>query len=192
MKIAVDVDGVLLDLMERFCNVINREQKTKFSKDIITDWEFFHIFNITEKKAYEIFHILYEKSDDLPFIDAKAPFYLKNMKDRHSIDIVSARDGKFKKELQMKLKSHGIRKGSHYENLILVESKPYDIKLKLDYDLFIDDNPNLVEPISQNGDKYLLLYSQPWNQHISTANNVIRVETWDEIFESIKRIEKEL
>jgi len=191
MKIAVDVDGVLLDLMDRFCEVINREQRTKFSKDIITDWEFFYIFNISEQKAYEIFHLLYEKSDELPFIDTNAPYYLKSIKERHSIDIVSARDGKFKKELQKKLSSHGIKEGSHYENLILVESKPYDIKLKLNYDLFIDDNPNLVEPISQDGDRYLLLYSQPWNQHITTDKNVIRVDTWKEIFDFIKKIEKD-
>lgn len=191
MKIAVDVDGVLLDLMDRFCEVINREQRTRFSKDIITDWEFFHIFNISEQKAYEIFHLLYEKSEELPFIDINAPYYLKRIKERHSIDIVSARDGKFKKELQTKLSSHGIKKGSHYENLILVESKPYDIKLKLNYDLFIDDNPNLVEPISQNGDRYLLLYSQPWNQHVTTDKNVIRVDTWKEIFDFIKKVEKD-
>jgi uncharacterized HAD superfamily protein len=190
MKIAVDVDGVLLDLMERFCEVFNTQSKTNFSKDVITDWEFFHIFNISEQKAYEIFHLLYEDSKNLPFIDHEAPIYLKALKKMHKIDIVSARDGKFKKELQMKLASHGIKKESHYENLILVESKPYDIKLDLNYDLFIDDNPNLVEPISQEKNKYLLLYSQPWNKHINTAKNVIRVNNWQEIFEFVKKLER--
>ncbi|TXT57220.1 MAG: hypothetical protein BAJALOKI2v1_510008 [Promethearchaeota archaeon] len=189
MKIAVDVDGVLLSLMERFCEVINQRVKTKFCKDHITEWEFFNQLNISEEEAYEIFHLLYEDSKNLPFIDYDAPFYLKELKKKHSIDIVSARDGKFKKELQMKLEFHGIKKGSHYENLILVESKPYDLKVELDYDLFIDDNPNLVEPIKRKNAKYLLLFSQPWNMHINSEKNVIRVDDWEETFNTIKAMD---
>jgi uncharacterized HAD superfamily protein len=181
MKIAIDVDGVLLDLMVEFCEIFNKRYGTKYTKEDVAHWEFFHDWDVSEDVAYDIFHEIYNNSQEVPFIDQRAPRILKNLHQNHQLDIVSARTFKFKGELKKTLETHGIHNNVHYRNLILVENKPYDVKLTLDYEIYVDDNPNLVTPIKNIHNKFLLLYNQPWNYNIRASKNVLRVMNWEEI-----------
>jgi uncharacterized HAD superfamily protein len=187
MKVAVDVDGVLLDLMVEYCEVFNEKYGTDYEKEDVAHWEFYHDWNISEEAAWEIFHRIYKNSHKIPFIDKNAHKVLKLLNKNHHVDIVSARTFKFKAELRKALKNHGIFKNFHYNSLVLVENKPYDVKLNLDYDIYIDDNPNLVYPIQKTLDKTLLLYSQPWNENSKTSENILRVENWEEICNFFKK-----
>ncbi|GAG95475.1 unnamed protein product, partial [marine sediment metagenome] len=63
--------------------------------------------------------------------------------------------------------------------------KPYDIKMKQNYDVYVDDNPNLVEPIKKLKNRNLLLFDQPWNQNSVCENNVYRVYNWEEVYKKI-------
>ncbi|MBT6807292.1 MAG: hypothetical protein HOA48_03005, partial [Nitrosopumilus sp.] len=61
------------------------------------------------------------------------------------------------------LKHHNIV----YDNYVSVIDGP--MKADLDYDVFIDDSPlNALKFLENN--KKVILYSQPWNQHISNPN----------------------
>ncbi|TFF90566.1 MAG: hypothetical protein EU548_02355 [Promethearchaeota archaeon] len=188
MKVAIDVDGVLLDLMVEFCDIFNERYGTTYTKEDVAHWEFFHDWNVTEEVVYEIFHEIYENSEVVPFIDRNAPEILESLHQNHLLDIVSARTFRFKVELKNALETHGIIKGVHYRNLVLVENKPYDLKLTLDYDIYVDDNPNLCIPIKKSSEKILLLYDQPWNQNVKASMNVLRVMNWKEIFSYFDQI----
>ena len=87
-----------------------------------------------------------------------------------------------------KLNLHNIREGIEYVELILLHHKPYDIKMKQNYDVYVDDNPNLVEPIKRLEDRTLLLFDQPWNQESVCEKNVYRVYDWNEINEKIREL----
>ena len=188
MRIAVDVDGVLLDLMITYCEVFNELYQTNYKKSDVTRWDFFEAWEIDESKAFEIFHRIYEKTSDVPFIDKDALNVLRELNKTNHIDIVSARTNKFKKHLKKKLGSHGIKKGTHYENLILVDDKPYDIKLGLDYDIYIDDSPHLAAAIREQNNSILFLYDQPWNREVNDGENIIRVKNWMIIHQKIKHL----
>ena len=57
------------------------------------------------------------------------------------------------------------------------------MKADLDYDLFIDDSPlNAIKFLENN--KKVILYSQPWNQHISN-NGLFRISNLSEAIEII-------
>ncbi len=59
------------------------------------------------------------------------------------------------------------------------------IKADLDYDVFIDDSPlNAFNFLKQN--KKVILYSQPWNKHIS-ENQIHRISNLSEAAEKIKQ-----
>ena len=88
----------------------------------------------------------------------------------------------FYNQIIEKLNFHNIKKDSHYNDIILVYHKPYDLKITEPFDVYVDDNPNLARAIQKTDDKYLLLYDQPWNQKIKTTNNIIRVFNWKEIY----------
>lgn len=181
MKIGVDIDGVLLNLIEKVCEIFNELYHTDYTENDIRRWEFFKDWNVSEEVIYNVFYIAYEKSTTLSLIDDNAPQILKELNKKYRVDLVTARNYKYESQLLERLNSLEIKKGVHYENLIHVESKPYDVKIKLDYNILIDDNPNLVDSIEGYSNKRILLYDQPWNQRITEKKNVSRVYNWKQI-----------
>ena len=64
-------------------------------------------------------------------------------------------------------------------------------KLKLDYNLYIDDSPGIAELMKNLPDKKLLLPNTPWNKHIKNSFNVSRFESWKEVPGLIKSLTTE-
>lgn len=188
MKIAVDIDGVLFDLVITFCEKFNERYDTTYQKSDVTNWEFFNDWNISEEQAFKIFYEIYENSEIVPLIDENSLKYMRELNLQHNVDIVSARSSHYRSHLIKALKSHNILKKIHYRELILVNHKPYDSKLILEYEIYVDDNPNLVEPIKKMKNKLLLLYDQPWNMDSKCEKNVFRVKTWKEVVEKINDV----
>jgi len=174
MKIAVDIDGVILDIIVEYCEIYNRRYGTNYKKSDVTKWDFFADWNMDEETGFKIFYEIYEDSQNIPFIGEGAPGIMKKLNERYDLDIVSD--------------SHDIMAGIQYTELILLHHKPYDIKLKQNYDLYVDDNPNLVEPIKMMKNRTLLLFDQPWNQHSVCEDNVYRVYNWNEVDKKIREI----
>jgi 5'(3')-deoxyribonucleotidase len=181
MKIAIDIDGVLLDIIVEYCKIFNKRYGTNYQKEDVTSWDFFRDWNIDEETAFNIFFEIYANTDDVPFIDDDAPSVLFNLNKLYDVSIVSARLPRYHKQIVKKLQDHKIYKGKHYNNVILLHHHPSDIKLKEDFDIYIDDNPNLVEPIKRLNKRTLLLYDQPWNRDSICEKNVIRVYNWKDI-----------
>ncbi len=181
MKIAVDIDGVILAMVPKVCDIYNKTYNTNYTKEDVRRWEFFKDWNITEESMFKIFYQVYENSHTLSLVDKNAPQVLKKLYNKYFVDLVTARNIKFESNLLKRLNSLGIKKGTHYENLIHVEAKPYDSKLTLDYDIFIDDNPNLVSEMRKYRNKQLLLYNQSWNQNFHDEKRVKRIFNWIQI-----------
>jgi len=181
MKIAVDIDGVILDMVIKVCEIFNEQFGTDYTKDDVKKWEFYKDWNVSEEIIFNIFYKAYEESMTLPLIDEDALPILKKLNNQHHVDLVTARNSKYETHLFERLNSLGINKGVHYVNLIHVEPKPYDVKIQMDYDILIDDNPNLVKSIENFPNKRILLYDQPWNRQIGDIKNITRVYNWKQI-----------
>ncbi len=186
MKIAIDVDGVLLDLMSEFCQMYNERFGTKYSKEDATNWDFYKDWDIPLEFLTDSFRQLHENPMITPLIDKVAPEIMKELRLVYDIDIITSREAYTRKALIERLNSLGIHKGSHYKEIIITPLSPNDVKLSYEYDLFIDDNPNLATSINKYDDKILLLYNQPWNYSVQNTRNVVRVQNWTEILEFIK------
>lgn len=190
MRVAIDIDGVLLDTVITFCELFNKKYGTSYQKSDVTKWEFFLDWNIPEDYIWDIFYQIYKDSMSTPFIDDQIPTIMKALNQIHDVSIVSARTPQYRESVLEKLRFHGISQGSHYNKLVLLFHKPYDLKIKEEFDVFIDDNPKLAEAIKNQEKKILLLYNQPWNQEIDDTENVIRVRNWTEINSYFKKEEK--
>ncbi|MFX1495666.1 MAG: hypothetical protein ACFFBZ_15385 [Promethearchaeota archaeon] len=188
MRIAVDIDGVLLDIMVTYCKIFNKKNKTNYQKKDVKNWEFFRDWKISEQEAYEIFYEIYEDSTLVPFIDANAPSIMEKLNKIHEVFIVTARQPKYRIPILKKLISHNVRRNIQYQDLILLHPKPYDIKLRESFDIYIDDNPNLVDPIKRLKGRILLLYDQPWNQNVKIERNIRRVFNWNDIHQFITNL----
>ena len=183
MRVACDIDGVLLDTVITFCELFNKKHGTSYQKSDVTKWEFFIDWNIPEDDIWDIFYQIYKDSMSVPFIDDRIPSIMMELNQTHDVSIVSARTPQYRESILKKLRFHRILQGSHYNELVLLFHKPYDLKMKQDFDVIIDDNLKLAESIKQQKDKILLLFDQPWNQEINDAEKIIRVRNWSEIEE---------
>jgi 5'(3')-deoxyribonucleotidase len=125
---------------------------------------------------------------NVPFIDENAPKIMKRLNELYDVDIVSARLPEYRSSILKKLNTHNVKEGIQYVELILLHHKPYDIKMKQNYDVYVDDNPNLVDPIKRMKDRTLLLFDQPWNRKSVCENNVHRVYSWEEIYQKIREM----
>jgi len=185
MKIAVDINGVLFSVIDKFIEYFNERHQTQYTKQDVDNWEFYHDWNSSEREFFELFYKAYENIMDIPFIDDDASKYMESLNLTHDVQILSALDTHYTPHVVEKLIYHGIEEGTQYRKLIIIKEKPWDLKLTHDFDLYVDDNPHLVEPIKQIDERYLLLYDQPWNQDSICEKNVIRVKNWKEVHDTI-------
>ena len=102
----------------------------------------------------------------------------KNLSTLGQVDIVTARERSTDSFVKNWLNYHDIS----YDNYVSVIDGP--MKADLDYDIFIDDSPlNTIKFLENN--KKVILYSQPWNQHISN-NKIFRISNLSQAIEKIK------
>ena len=181
MKIGVDIDGVILDLGSKVCEIFNSLYDTTYTKNDVKQWEFFRDWEVPESIIYEIFEKAYQQSSTIALIDDDAPHVLEKLYKLHDLDLETARNKKFESHLVDRLDFLKIRKGVQYGNLIHVEPKPYDAKVELNYEILIDDNPNLMNSFIILPEKRLLLFEQPWNKNLEEKDNIKRVYNWKQI-----------
>ena len=181
MKIGVDIDGVILDLGSKVCEIFNSLYDTNYTKNDVKRWEFFRDWEVSEETMYEIFDKAYQQSSTIALIDNNTPCILEKLYKVHDLDLVTARNKKFENLLVDRLNFLEIKKGVQYGDLIHVEPKPYDAKVALNYEILIDDNPNLINPILILPEKKLILFEQPWNQDLGERENIKRVHNWKQI-----------
>ncbi len=176
MKIALDVDGVLADVITSWINHSNTKRSEIF-KHQITDWEFWKKFQINQYDFYIELNACWKNWSSIPPTEDNLSHTTKSLSDLGQVDIVTAREKSTDSFVKSWLNEHNIA----YDSYVSVIDGP--MKADLDYDVFIDDSPLNAENFLKNNKK-MILYSQPWNQHVSD-NKIHRVSN---LFEAIKQI----
>ena len=155
MKIALDVDGVLADVIESWISYNNKIRPT-ISKSQISEWDFWKNHDINKFDFYNELSICWRSWENIPPTEndiASATIQLSKI---GTVDIVTARDDSTHNDVKNWLKHHKI----NFKNYVgVVEGVE---KSKLDYDIFIDDSPLNATSMLEKG-KSVILYSQPWN-----------------------------
>jgi len=187
-RVAIDLDGVVWDGHQPFLNIYNKKYNKNLKIEDITKWGFF---------PDEIFWPTCEESSKLIMEYDVFNFVKTNLlmiKDFFSISFVT--HGMYNiVDIEKKLGKHGIYPGVIYDKVIVDDR--IQPKARLDFDYFIDDNPNMVADIRNYPNKILLLFDQPWNRDIEVKyapyQNVVRVKDWDDIgFYFLNKIMEEL
>ena len=166
MKIALDVDGVLADVIVSWINY-NNSIRPHLSKNQVTDWEFWKKFDINPFDFYSELSSCWKNWQSIPTTQENLSDITKNLSTLGQVDIVTARERSTDSFVKNWLNYHDIS----YDNYVSVIDGP--MKADLDYDVFIDDSPlNAIKFLESN--KKVILYSQPWNQQIEQA--ILRIE----------------
>jgi len=177
MKIALDVDGVLADVIKSWLDYSNTI-RPKISKHDITDWDFWEKFKINRYDFYAELNSCWKNWNSIPPTEENLSSITKNLSKIGQVDIVTARERSTDSFVKNWLSHYNIS----YDNYVSVIDGP--MKADLDYDVFIDDSPLNALKIIQN-DKKVILYSQPWNKHIS-EHRIHRISNLSEAVEKIK------
>ena len=177
MKIALDVDGVLADVIESWL-IYSNKIRARISKDDITNWDFWKKFKIDRYDFYEELTACWKNWNSIPPTEDNLSIITQNLSNFGQVDIVTAREISTDSFVKNWLKLHDVT----YQNYVSVVDGP--MKADLDYDVFIDDSPlNAIKFLKRK--KNVFLYSQPWNQHISDQN-IQRISTLSEAIEKLK------
>jgi hypothetical protein len=177
MKIALDVDGVLADVIISWLNYSN-SIRPEIAKHQITSWEFWNEFNIDRYDFYTELSSCWKNWLSIPTTEKNLSSITKSLTEIGQVDIVTARERSTDSFVKSWLDHHNIA----YDNYVSVIDGP--MKADLDYDVFIDDSPLNAEKFLTNKKK-VILYSQPWNQNFS-ENNINRVSNLSEAIEKIE------
>jgi 5'(3')-deoxyribonucleotidase len=172
MKIALDVDGVLADVIKSWLSYSNTI-RPKISKHEITDWEFWKKLQINRFDFYEELSSCWKNWYSIPPTEENLSTITKNLSNLGQVDIVTAREKSTDSFVKNWLTYHNIS----YDNYVSVIDGP--MKADLDYDIFIDDSPlNAAKFLKHN--KKVILYSQPWNEHMSN-DRIHRITNLSEV-----------
>lgn len=182
MKIAVDLDGVVWDIMGVFVEIYNE----MFNKDVkyedIDDWWFF-----CEEEFKAVYPLTLPRIMEYPVLDKYVDVYIADLNMYHDVSILTAEVNTIE-VLKEKLDSIHIFKGTHYKEIIRIDPKVS--KLDYEFDIYIDDKPGMAKDMHKFPERILLLYDQPWNQDFEDekSDNVWRVYDWDEVVWAIDLI----
>ena len=155
MRIALDVDGVLADVISSWLSY-NNEIRPTIIKSQISEWDFWKNHEINKFDFYNELSICWGSWENIPPTENNIANATTQLSNCGTVDIVTARDESTHESVKNWLKLHQIK----YKNYVGVMEGIE--KSRLDYDVFIDDSPLNAKSMIEQG-KSVILYSQPWN-----------------------------
>jgi 5'(3')-deoxyribonucleotidase len=183
IKIALDADGTLFKTNDLVCRLINYKYGTFISSKDIKSWSFWDDMGM-KKEFWETFNLialsnirLSSEPYDENTINVLNAFLTHPFLGMVHIDIVTCNTPESVKFIQEWLSLRGIRA---LPIIHLGHVCPSE-KLNLDYDVYIDDNPNLAEKIVDFPGKRLLLANARWNENIQNSSQITRFRAWKEL-----------
>lgn len=180
LNIAVDLDGVIWDIMGIFLEIYNKKFKTNIKIEEVVNWYFF-----PQENFEAIYPDTLKRIDEYPILDENLKHYLFLLMGEHEVKILTKEQNPIE-VIKKKLESFNIREGFEYLEVIKLEIK--DKKVNYDFDIYIDDCPLMIEDIKEHPDKILLLFDQPWNRYCEETENVFKVRNWKDVMERIGEI----
>lgn len=176
MRIAVDLDGVIWDILSMLVTSYNKKYKKNLTINDIDKWNYF-----SERVFKKIYRETCKQIDDYCLLDMFSPSFMFLLNYDYHVDILTFQGNSIEK-LEKNLHRLGIRKGIEYNKIIKAKNKKADYN----FNIFIDDNPFMINDMKDHPNKLLLLYTTPVNKNYSCeSRNVLRVFDWRDISNKI-------
>ena len=189
MKIAIDLDEVIVEFVRHFLDFYNQKNKTEIKFEDWTSYNFSDIIGCTLQEHTNLIHEFQRTSsfNNLRFLEG-AKEAINKLNEDNEIIILTSRAEEFKKETENFLKKHFpeenleiIYSGDVYKNHKKTKA---ELCKDLKIDCIIEDHKKYAEECADCGVKVLLL-DKPWNKEIE-HKNICRVYNWKEILEKLK------
>jgi uncharacterized HAD superfamily protein len=176
LRIAVDVDGVLADTMVSVCKILNERRSTQFSVESFDQWNAWMIAGITRDEFFRTLDEAWFSWQRIPPTEEDLSKKVERLKDFGKIDIVTGRSPITVPYAKLWMERYDIT----FDSFVVTKDSTKG-KARLNYDLYIDDNAELMTLLSSRLHGAGILYQQPWNRKAAPMPRIFRVRRWDEI-----------
>ena len=184
MKIAVDLDGVLAESMEVWCELANAEFRTHVKMEDLDSWSWWKKFPISKDEFYRLLDKSWEEWRRIPPTESGISAKVAQIGKFGDVDIVTGRSKRTEKFARDWIENQKIP----YDQFIRVEG--WREKADLAYDVFIDDAPDLMPLLSHRLIPWAILYERPWNRNVADLRKILKVKSWSQIPKLLNRIQK--
>jgi 5'(3')-deoxyribonucleotidase len=183
LKIAVDLDGVLAESMIVWCEIANKEYGTHFKMEDLDSWSWWRRSPISKDGFYRILDESWDHWEKIPPTEAELARKVAKIERFGYLDVVTGRSKRTVEAARNWIEGQKVR----YRNFVRVLG--WRDKILLDYDVYIDDAPDLMPLISRHPTAWAILYERPWNRSVSDLPKVLRTNGWTEIPRLLKQIQ---
>ena len=181
MKIAVDLDGTLADVIKVWIAVYNQRYEAKLTYDEINRWEFWRELKVSSQEFRSILTEAWGNWRVIPKTQRNLLDSLNKLGEIGVVDIVTARTPDTIEFVRLWLAYHHIP----YNSLVVVP--PWSGKDNLHYDVYIDDSPKVASKVASK-EKLVLLYNRPWNSLVKEGPWIKRIRKLSEASSHIKKL----
>jgi uncharacterized HAD superfamily protein len=184
LKIAVDLDGVLAESMVVWCELANKEFGTHLKLEDLDSWASWKKFQISKDDFYRILDASWEEWKQIPPTEPGIASKVAQVEKFGTIDVVTGRSKQTEDAAREWVETQKVR----YNRFVRVEG--WREKADMDYDVIIDDAPDLMPLVSRRLIVWGVLYDRPWNQNVPELRKILRVKSWNQIPRHLERISK--
>jgi uncharacterized HAD superfamily protein len=184
LKIAVDLDGVLAESMVVWCELANREFGTSLKLDDLDSWSWWRKSPVSQNDFYRILDESWDEWKQIPPTEPRIASLVSQVGRFGELDVVTGRSQKTVEAAKKWVDYKRVR----YNRFVRVSG--WREKADLDYDVFIDDAPDLMPLLSRRLTVWGILYERPWNRTVPDLRKIIRAKSWKQIPRILGKIRK--
>jgi len=182
LRIALDLDGVLADIIRPVCTLLNARYSTHLTPEQYDKWNAWEITKISKNEFLRTLDEAWFNWESIPPVEDNMAEKIATLNGR--IDIVTGRTEATVPFAKEWLRTQEIA----YDKFVRVESTA--AKADLQYDVFIDDSAHLMTLIAARLFGCGVLYEQPWNRTAASMTRIYKVKRWSEIPPLLNRMSR--
>ncbi len=168
--------------MEAWCKKANEMFGTRLAIEDLDTWTSWRKIGITKDQFFQILNGVWDTWEEIPPTEPGLAKKVAKAEKLGSLDIVTGRSRATVESAKQWLSNYKIP----FQRFVRVEG--WRDKIFLNYDVYIDDAPELMPLISQNPSMRGILYERPWNRDVGDIPRVFKVQSWTQIPRVLKEI----
>ena len=166
-----------------WCERANKEFGTRLKMDDLDSWSSWKKFSISKDDFYRILDESWDEWQEIPPTEPEIGEKVARIEKFGDLDIVTGRSKRTVEAARSWVDSQKIR----YRRFVRVLG--WRDKVLLDYDVYIDDAPDLMPLISHSPTAWGVLYERPWNRSVADMPKVLKAKRWRQVPALLKRIQ---
>lgn len=191
MKIGIDIDNTItntLPILKQYCKKYNEEIVKRNLPMNEKGFATINLYDWTKEEESDFCLKYLEKAVLQAPVKENAKEIIKKLKEEdNTIYIITARTKHHFKSPYETTEKYLKEKGIIYDELIVGATDKKKVCMEKNVDILIDDEPQNINQISPL--LPVIVFKAVHNEECE-GNNIIKVDTWNEVYDIIKKIDK--